>query len=465
MLGSTANVPAAIINDPYAKGAMFNLLFEQAPMGIALISLDGRILNANPQLCLMLGYAEAELASRAIHDVTHPADVPDNDELYRRLVTGEPANYTLEKRYLRKDGGMAWCQQVVTLVRDPAGAPHHFIAMLTDITALLKARQELSQAHARYQAILDNVAYFLFVTDAAGTLTYVNSSCTTLVGWSADELAGDDLYAYIYPDDRSVIKQAFDQLLVNTDEGINIRCRTFHKDGHWVWVDIDALAIPAADGTYSEIAGAVRSAGNLEGEYSILGDENDQSSGRKQNIQNFASLTLSDPLTGLRNRQAADDILLSRLSSARASAFPVGCLLVDIDWFKQVSDNYGPAVADTVLKQIATLLALSCRHDDFVAHYGGDQFVIVLPNTNPAGTIICGEKLIRNIRGADWSNTPLEGKDPITISIGATCVQYGSGLAVPELMGILTSQLQQAKEAGRNRLVMNTRQITGNLQR
>ncbi|MEO5953908.1 MAG: hypothetical protein ABIQ44_15705, partial [Chloroflexia bacterium] len=83
----------------------------------------------------------------------------------------------------------------------------------------------------------------------------------------------------------------------------------------------------------------------------------------------------------------------------------------------------------------------------------------VLPGTNAAGTIICGEKLIRNVRSADWSGTPVQ--DRLTISIGATCMQFNSGLTVPDLMSVLGSQLTQAKESGGNRLVMNTRQITG----
>lgn len=151
-------------------------------------------------------------------------------------------------------------------------------------------------------------------------------------------------------------------------------------------------------------------------------------------------------------------MLLASLTNVRTSAFPVGVLLVDIDHFKMIYKAYGQSVSETVLKMLAGQISASCRHDDFMARYNGDQFVIVLPGTNAAGTIICGEKLIRNVRSADWSGTPLQ--DRLTISIGATCMQFNSGLTVPEFMGILESQLNQAKESGRNRMVMNTRQIT-----
>jgi diguanylate cyclase (GGDEF)-like protein len=217
--------------------------------------------------------------------------------------------------------------------------------------------------------------------------------------------------------------------------------------------------IPGPSGPRHEIAGVLKDISEYDREQSTFVDEIEQAHARRQAEEEAA---LTDAVTGLRNRKAADDVLVARLTSMRASAFPVGCMLVDIDHFKRVNELYGQPVGELVLKQIAAQISASCRHDDFVARYDADKFVIVLPGTNAGGTIICGEKLIRNVRNADWSSTPVE--DRITISIGATCMQYNSGLSLTELMGILESQLQQAKDSGRNRIVMNTRQITGKAQ-
>ena len=456
MLGSTASVQTAPTTATPHTDALFWLTFEQAPIGMALILLDGHIINANPEMCRMLGYAKTELSFRTFRDITYLDDLPATDELYQCLLAGKMGDPALETRHLRKDGTILKTRLVVTLVRDPAGTPLHFISMITDLTAGRGAVEELEQARTRSRIILDNIDDCLFLTNAFGVLTYVGRSCSRLLGWLPEEMLGSSLYKYIYPDEQEVVKTTFEQFLTGADKRIHIRCRAFHKDNQWVWVDSYTWAIPGPSGARHEMGVILRDTSEYQREQTAFVDEIEQAHARRQAEEEVA---LTDQLTGLRNRQAADTLLLSKLTGLRASAFPVGCLLVDIDHFKQIHGQYGRTVSDTVLKQIGAQVAASCRYDDFVARYDEDQFIVVLPGTNPAGTIVCGEKLLRNIRETDWSNTLLEA--PVTVSIGATCVQFGSGLTLPELTGILNSQLEQAKMNGRNRIVMNTRQITG----
>jgi diguanylate cyclase (GGDEF)-like protein len=136
-------------------------------------------------------------------------------------------------------------------------------------------------------------------------------------------------------------------------------------------------------------------------------------------------------------------------------------LLVDIDFFKVINDSYGRAVGDEVFRRVGRKLQEVCRTEDAIGRFGGDEFLVVLPNTNAPGTIIAGEKLISSVREINWSGTPIEGG--VTISVGAACISYGAQATLPELIGILEMQLIQAKEAGRDRLVMNTRQTSQRL--
>ncbi len=335
------------------------------------------------------------------------------------------------------------------------GSPLHFIAMITAVIPP-GALEDGDAINPRFRAILDNLDESMFIVGHSGLLTYATPPCTKLLGWTPEEMVDEDLYKYIFPEDREAVRATLDHFLTSSGKRISIRCRMFHKEGQWIWVDVYAWAVPGPSGPRHEIACIVKDISEYEREHSAFVDEVEQAHARRQAE---ADLALTDQLTGFRNRTAADNVLLAKLTNVRTSAFPVGVLLVDIDHFKQIHNTYGQPVSDTVLKMMASQIAESCRHDDFMARYSTDQFVIVLPGTNAAGTIICGEKLIRNVRSADWSGTPLQ--DRLTISIGATCMQFGSGLSVPELMSTLESQLNQAKESGGNRLVMNTRQITG----
>lgn len=459
MLGSTASVQTVGATSAPHTDTLFWLTFEQAPIGMALITLDGRIGYANPELCRMLGYTKAELSSRTFRDVTYLDDLPDTDELYRRIVTGEAVEHTLDNRHVRKNGTVFKTSLVITVVRDSTSTPLHFISMITDLTASRGAQEELEHMHTRYRAILDNIDDCLLVTDSAGVLTYVSRSCTRLLGWAPEEIVGKSFYKCIYPDEREAVKTTFEQFLTGSHKRIHIRCRVSHKETEWAWVDSYTWAIPGPSGARHEMGILLHDTSEYQREQTAFVEEIEQAHARRQAEEENA---LTDQLTGLRNHQAADDVLLAKLTGVRASAFPVGCLLVDIDHLEQINGEYGRPVGDTVIKQIAALVTSSCRHDDFIARYNEDQFLVVLPGTNPGGTIICGEKLLGNIRSADWSATPL--KDSVTVSIGATSIQFGSGLTLPELVGILDSQLNQAKENGRNRIVMNTRQITGKSQ-
>jgi diguanylate cyclase (GGDEF)-like protein len=155
-----------------------------------------------------------------------------------------------------------------------------------------------------------------------------------------------------------------------------------------------------------------------------------------------------------------DEIMSSRLASSRAASFPFGVLLVEIDDFAILSSIYGQAVINGVVKRVARVIQDTCRIEDAVAR-AGEEFMIMLPSTNPGGTIVVGEKLIRSVKDIDWSDTPLQSE--VTVSIGATCVNYGTGLTLPELIKILNEQLIQAKEGGPNLLVMNTKQTAQRL--
>lgn len=109
-------------------------LVNHAPIGMALVGLDGKWLVVNPALARLTGYSEPELLARSFQAITHPDDLEADLELLRQLVEGEVTDYTLEKRYRRQDGTFIWVNLSVSLVRDDTGAPVHFISQIQDIT-------------------------------------------------------------------------------------------------------------------------------------------------------------------------------------------------------------------------------------------------------------------------------------------------------------------------------------------
>ena len=160
-----------------------------------------------------------------------------------------------------------------------------------------------------------------------------------------------------------------------------------------------------------------------------------------------------DALTGVYNGPTIEQLLAQRLASRRASTFPVGCLLIDIDRFSEINDVYGQEVGDEVLRRVAKLVANSCRTEDSVGRYGADELLLVLPSTGAAGMIVVGERLIRTVSSAYWADLP--NAQEVSVSIGGTYLSQGSGIDASEMLSIARSRLAAAKEAGRGGMIIS----------
>ncbi len=123
----------------------FRRAFEDAPIGMALVAPDGRFLRVNRSLCDLTGRTEHELLERTFRDITHPDDLQADLEQVALLLAGEISAYTLEKRYLRPDGSHVWTTLSVSLVRDSAGEPLHFVSQMEDISERKRAQEELQR--------------------------------------------------------------------------------------------------------------------------------------------------------------------------------------------------------------------------------------------------------------------------------------------------------------------------------
>jgi diguanylate cyclase (GGDEF)-like protein len=124
-----------------------------------------------------------------------------------------------------------------------------------------------------------------------------------------------------------------------------------------------------------------------------------------------------DALTGLPNRRAADDFMAQEALRAQRQETPLSALMVDIDFFKKVNDQLGHAAGDHVLQTLARLLEQRARATDLVSRWGGEEFLVLLPDTPPTGALELAEQLRRAVQSDPfvWQQTAV----PVTISIGA----------------------------------------------
>src|SRR5499426_2604792 len=124
-------------------------IFENAAIGIARVAQDGRWLEVNQRLCDIVGYSREELMTKTFGDITHPDDLESDWNQARRLLAGEIENYSMEKRYYRKDGSIVWVNLTVSLARKADGSPDYFTSVHEDISARKQAEENLREREER----------------------------------------------------------------------------------------------------------------------------------------------------------------------------------------------------------------------------------------------------------------------------------------------------------------------------
>jgi diguanylate cyclase (GGDEF)-like protein len=168
------------------------------------------------------------------------------------------------------------------------------------------------------------------------------------------------------------------------------------------------------------------------------------------NLRNLAlsqTRALTDGLTGLPNRRSIDDALKRMAAHAGRTASPLGVVLFDLDHFKQINDLCGHEKGDEVLAAVGVVIAGSLRASDFGGRFGGEEFILLLPDTNRDGAVTVAEKLREAIAAVDVSGV----SRPITASLGAASLPEDA-VEPALLLRAADRALYLAKARGRNRV-------------
>lgn len=195
----------------------FRRIFAEGPIGMALVTPDFRIAEANDALCRLLGYSREELRALTFLDFTHPADREADVALATRLFAGEIPSYRIEKRYVAKDGHVVWIALTASVFRDAAGAVTHGLAMVEDVTDRKVTHELLEESEARMRAILDNSPAAISIKDAQGRYLLVNQGFADRFRIHPDDAVGltdDDLF----PSALAEALRAHDEAVLETGE-------------------------------------------------------------------------------------------------------------------------------------------------------------------------------------------------------------------------------------------------------
>ncbi len=328
------------------------------------------------------------------------------------------------------ESGSREIQELNQAFTDGSAAMRHYIGSLSE------ARELLQHSENQLRKLIDGMHEILFELDTDGRIVFLNPAWETLTGFKVEETLAKPLTDFLL--DEDVVRDFHpDRLSHLHEKNREISLRTSAGKGLWVNLEADAQRDSSA---------------NFTGIIGTLGDitksvELNRMLNRYQDELYHMSVT--DPLTGLYNRRHFDTQLEVILSDHLADHRSVCLLLIDLDGFKFINDTYGHPFGDEVLRTTAQLLRQQVRRNDYIARMAGDEFAMVLKNTNLENATRIAHKLHGQI---NQTRVPLPvGSMQLQSSIGvAEAPTHGDN--AQDLVSAADVALYHSKHRGRNRI-------------
>ena len=362
---------------------------------IMAVDLTGLILNWNRGAERMYGYTAEEIIGRSISTITPDAKANELTGILdraRRGQTIEPVE-TLRKR---KDGSLVEVSISFSTLADVDGTVMATTGIHRDISTAKRAAEALRASEERYRRIVEAAYEGIWLIDAQNMTTFVNPRMAEMLGWTVEEMVGRSVLDFLDADAQATFNaHQPDRLMGNARQR---EVRFTRKDGTDCWTLLSLR--PSSD-----------QAGHYEGSLAMVMDITE----RRRIQKALEYQALHDALTGLPNRLLLAERLAEALGSARSAHQQVGVLIIDLDHFKEVNETFGLQAGDRVLEQIGPRLRSEIGAEDMVARLSGDEFAVLLRNTDPLAASVKAACLLKALE----SPFEVEGQHlDVAISIG-----------------------------------------------
>ena len=222
----------------------FRLMFENAPVGMAIIGPDKKLKKVNPSFQRLIGYTEEEIIGNTFALYTHPDDFRANSPVTDQFFLGEIPGYRLEKRYIRKDGRFIWVAVTASSLQLPSESDRLLLALIEDITARKQATEALRESENRLRALYDQAPLGIAIIDSVeGQFEQINQKYCEITGYSKEEMLARTFQDITYPDDLQEDLDNMAELLSGRIESFRMEKRYIRKDCSIVWVNLTCVPL------------------------------------------------------------------------------------------------------------------------------------------------------------------------------------------------------------------------------
>ncbi|GAO36866.1 hypothetical protein SCT_2281 [Sulfuricella sp. T08] len=392
--------------------------------------MPGKFIEVNDLACRRLGYSREELQQLSPLDIDDAVSAIDIPKISRQIEVEGHALF--ESVHVARDRRRIPVEINAHLF-ELKGRPV-VLSIARDITERKLAEAALRESEAKLREITSELGDGVYVLNRNGQLTFMNKAAEHLLGWTEAELLGQnahEVFHYQKPDGSHVpVCDCPVYQSMHSGETYRILEDYFTRK--------DGTLFPV-----SFVAAPLHRGGEITGSVAAFQDITE----RKQAEARIHHMAHHDMLTGLPNRILLADRLVLALAQARRYGRLLTLIFLDLDHFKQINDTLGHDVGDELLKAVAARLVECVREADTVARMGGDEFVILLPETAKAGDAeIVARKVIEAV------NLPLSiGSYELHITTSVGIALYPrDGEETQTLMKNADTAMYRAKESGRN---------------
>jgi diguanylate cyclase len=400
------------------------------PAMVAYWTDELRCRFANGAYLEWFGRAPQQMVGMRIQDLLGEELFRKNERYIRSALRGESQQF--ERTLVKPDGttGYTWAQYIPDRNN---GRVDGFFVLVSDITPLKEMQMALAESEWKLRTIIEIEPECVTILSAGGTLLQMNQAGLDMIGAASEkEVLGIDLNALIVPQ----YQQAFQAMLAGVNRGDSgvLSFELVGLKGVERWIECHAVPMRDRDQC-------------ITGSLCVMRDVTD----RKKAERELEQLAQTDSLTGLANRRHFMALAEQELGRSDRYGSPESILMVDIDHFKRINDTWGHKCGDAVIHRFAELCRSTLRRQDIIGRIGGEEFAVLLPETDCAHALVAADVLRHRVEQVEV-RTERNEVIRFTVSIGITCRMPGAHTALDMLLGEADAAMYEAKKTGRNKV-------------
>ncbi len=431
-------------------------LLENVDIGVYRTGPHGQFLQANPAAVKIFGYDSLddliEVSTSELYRNTEDRD------LFSQKIKKDGFVRNEEMKLRQKDGSIVWCSVTATIQYDEHGEIQLIDGAIEDITERKRIEGALQESERRLGDIIDFLPDATFAIDSEGKVIAWNRAIEEMTGIRAEYMLGKGEYEYALPF-YGVRRPILIDLALKPEEEIGKEISFVSRKGDCLIIELDDPIIVGGKEMFmwGKASPVYDSDGNIIGAIESVRDINDNKKTEKalqKSKEKYQKLSLIDDLTKLYNSRHFYNQLKSEIKRVNRYNHPLTLLMLDVDNFKKYNDSFGHLEGNKVLAQLGKLIRKSMRSSDSAYRYGGEEFMVILPETEGSKGMLVAERIRSDFKDESF-HPAAEMIVHLTISIGIA--QYINQEDLTDFIKRADENMYKAKEQGKDRLFFNGR--------